>query len=85
MQKKVAIFIDGSNFYHGLKDNNLKTCIDFEKLGKKLCSKYGELLRIYYYNVPLDQTTDADRYRRQQNSFNDCIVLLIWKCVWEGL
>jgi uncharacterized LabA/DUF88 family protein len=69
MEKKVAIFVDGSNFYHGLKDNKLSTRIAFQKLGKKLCLGYGELLRIYYYNAPIDQTKNPGQYKDQQRFF----------------
>ena len=70
MPKKVAIFIDGNNFYYGLKDHNLSTHINFEKLGVKLCSNYGELMRIYYYNAPVDQFKEPDSYRSQQKFFD---------------
>jgi hypothetical protein len=29
---RIVIFIDGSNFYHGLKSNIGKTTVDFENL-----------------------------------------------------
>ncbi|MBM4042690.1 MAG: NYN domain-containing protein, partial [Planctomycetes bacterium] len=32
----VCIFIDGSNFYHALKEANLPTNVDFGKLAKAL-------------------------------------------------
>jgi hypothetical protein len=34
--ERVCIFIDGSNFYHGLKANYGNTRIDFKKLGNVL-------------------------------------------------
>lgn len=69
MKKRVMIFIDGSNFYHGLRANMGKTNIDFAKLGKILCGPDRELIRIYYYNVPLNKDDDLDRYKKQQNFY----------------
>lgn len=64
-QERVAIFIDGSNFYHGMKQNIGRTNIDFAKLGKLLCGE-RTLVRIYYYNVPVVMADDPQRYRNQQ-------------------
>lgn len=63
--ERVAIFIDGSNFYHGLKSNIGQTNIDFEKLGKLLCGDRA-LVRIYYYNVPVNPKENLQRYQDQQ-------------------
>lgn len=65
--KRVMIFIDGSNFYHGLRANVGKTSIDFAKFSKLLCGPDRELIRTYYYNVPLNKDDDVDRYKKQQN------------------
>ncbi len=65
--KRVMIFIDGSNFYHGLRANMGKTNIDFAKLSKQLCGSGRELVRAYYYNVPLNKDDDLERYKKQQN------------------
>lgn len=59
------IFIDGSNFYHGLKNVVGKTNIDFQRLAEKLCGE-RELVRIYYYNAPskekvMKKTIDHNR------------------------
>jgi len=66
--ERVAIFIDGSNFYHGLKSNIGNTSIDFAKLGEVLC-RGRRLVRTYYYNAPVDQTREPERYRSQQRFF----------------
>ena len=49
-KERVVIFIDGSNFYHGLKSNHHKTAINFEKLANKLAGG-RKLVRTYYYNA----------------------------------
>lgn len=64
-KERIAIFIDGSNFYHGLKRNIGKTKIDFSKLAKILCGE-RKLIRIYYYTVPRLRTEDEQKYQDQQ-------------------
>ena len=67
--ERVMIFIDGSNFYHGLKESIGVTNINLQKLGEILCGKNRKLIRIYYYNAPLDQKHDLERYKAQQRWF----------------
>jgi uncharacterized LabA/DUF88 family protein len=67
--ERVCIFIDGSNLYHGLKANYGNTRIDFKKLGDVL-REGRQLLRIYYYNVPLDAREEPEEYKRQQQFFD---------------
>ena len=70
--KKVILFIDGSNFYYGLKsiygDEKGLSNFNFLKFGKKLAGK-RDLLRIYYYNAPLDYARDPKKYAKQQKFF----------------
>ncbi len=68
-EERVMIFIDGSNFYHGLKNNIGKnTDIDFTKLAVAISGK-RLFIRTYYYNAPLDQQMDPEKYRKQQKFF----------------
>lgn len=67
--ERVTIFIDGSNFYHGLKENVGYANIDFEVFCDMLCG--SRLLgRIYYYNTPVIREDDEVRYRDQQRFFD---------------
>ena len=70
--ERVIIFIDGSNFYHILKDifGNSKTLInfDFENFAKFIV-KDRKLVRTYYYSAPLDRKKDEDTYSKQQKFF----------------
>lgn len=66
--ERVMIFIDGSNLYHGLKNNIGNTHIDFRKFGQLLCGA-RKLIRIYYYNVTLIQSENKEEYKRQQQFF----------------
>jgi len=64
------IFIDGSNFYHGLRKNIVKNIdINFEKLGKMI-SGDRTLIRMHYYNAPLDQKMNPEKYKKQQKFFD---------------
>ncbi len=67
--KRVMIFIDGSNFYHNLKQGFQKTQIDFSKLINKLAEPNRELVRTYYYNAPVDRNVNEEEYKKQQKFF----------------
>lgn len=68
-KERIMIFIDGSNFYHGLRKNIGKGVdIDFNKLGK-VVSGNKRLIRMHYYNAPLDQKMNPEKYRKQQKFF----------------
>jgi uncharacterized LabA/DUF88 family protein len=51
---KTIVFIDGNNFYHNIKSMIRPSLIDFEKLGRLVCSlfncKLEENKGIWYYN-----------------------------------
>lgn len=67
-KERVAIFIDGSNFYHGLKACIGNTKVDFSKFSQLLCGG-RELVRAYYYNAPVNQQAFPDIYKDQQRFF----------------
>jgi len=67
--ERVCIFIDGSNFYYGLKYNFGRTDIDFYKLSLKLCG-IRKLIRTYYYNAPRNKEDDEEKYKAQQRFFD---------------
>ena len=62
--KKVAIYVDGSNFYFSLK-KKFTTKIDVEKFCKKLAGE-NNLMKINYYIAPVDRIVDPNRYAIQQ-------------------
>ena len=66
--EKVNIYIDGSNLYHTLRSDTGRADIDFGKLAAKLVGN-RRLVRIYYYNAPVDQTKEPEKYRGQQKFF----------------
>ncbi len=65
MEERVAIFIDGSNLYHALKNNIRRYDLNFSEFANKLCGS-RRLFRTYYYNVLQDPTQRPDGYREQQ-------------------
>ena len=65
MEDRVAIFIDGSNLYHALKNNLRRHDLNFAEFTSKLCGSRS-LLRTYYYNVLQDATQWPEGYREQQ-------------------
>lgn len=68
IKERVSIFIDGSNFYHSLKNLNISK-IDFQKLIDILLNN-RDLVSIKYYNASLDISVDKNRYWKQQKFFN---------------
>ena len=68
MAERVCIFIDGSNFYHGLKASFLRTDLSFERFVEWLAGD-RKLVRTYYYNATVSQQRDPERYRSQQRFF----------------
>ncbi len=65
MNDRVAIFIDGSNLYHSLKNNFKRVDLNFAEFTRKLCGQ-RHLIRTYYYNVLQDSTQRSEAHREQQ-------------------
>ena len=56
-QKRIMIFVDGSNFYHACRTAFGKTKLDMGELAHRIVERAGgELRRAYYYTSPLPQT-----------------------------
>jgi uncharacterized LabA/DUF88 family protein len=64
-ESRVAIFIDGSNLYHALRDNFARVDLNFAEFISKLCGP-RRLFRTYYYNVLQDPSQRPDSYAEQQ-------------------
>jgi uncharacterized LabA/DUF88 family protein len=65
---RVAIFIDGSNFYHALKSRFGSASVSFGLLSAKLCGADRRLLRTYYYNA--SKQLEDDPLGDQQRFFS---------------
>jgi uncharacterized LabA/DUF88 family protein len=66
MHDRVAIFIDGSNLYHSLKNNFKRVDLNFAEFTKKLVGA-RRLIRTYYYNVLQDSNQRVEGSREQQD------------------
>jgi uncharacterized LabA/DUF88 family protein len=64
-ESRVAIFIDGSNLYHALRDNFARVDLNFAEFISKLCGP-RRLFRTYYYNVLQDPSQRPEGYAEQQ-------------------
>ncbi|MBS3099517.1 NYN domain-containing protein [Candidatus Pacearchaeota archaeon] len=69
---RMAIFIDGNNFYFGLKkiygDDFKAMKFNFEKFCNFIANN-REIIEVHYYNAPLDRTKDLEKYKSQQKFF----------------
>jgi len=73
---KVSIFIDGNNFYHGLratygKEKSLKK-FDFNKFLSHL-TKDNIIVNIFYYNVELDKAHNSEKHKSQKEFFDNLL------------
>ena len=66
MSDRVAIFIDGSNLYHSLKNNFKRFDLNFAEFARKLCGQ-RKLVRTYYYNVLQDPSQKMEGHREQSD------------------
>jgi uncharacterized LabA/DUF88 family protein len=64
MEDRVAIFIDGSNLYHSVKNSFGRHDLNFTEFATKL-SAGRRLFRIYYYNVLQDPAQYPEGHREQ--------------------
>lgn len=65
-KERVAVFIDGSSFYFGLKRTNRVTRVDYFALGKALAGPDRELTRVYYFNSAYDPILFPEQAKAQQ-------------------
>jgi len=64
--KKIAIYIDGSNFYFSIK-NTFNCKVDIEKFCKKIVEN-NKLVKINYYIAPVGES-NPEMYSEQQRFF----------------
>lgn len=65
---RVAVFIDGSNLYNGMRDNLANTRVNLQALIKQLVGN-RTFFRAYYYNAPLTDDYETDLRDGQQRFF----------------
>ena len=81
--ERVAIFIDGSNFYHGLRAMFQRTSVDFGKFSEKLAADRKHV-RTYYYIVPINQKENPQAYSQQQSFSPIWTKFRTWSDAWAG-
>jgi len=67
---RIIAYIDGSNFYHLCKSNYGLANISFEKVIKTLLKTNEEIIKIKYFNSPINQQEEPEKYIGQQKFFN---------------
>lgn len=65
MLKKAILFIDGSNFYHGLKQNKLFGSFSYKAFFEGL-SKNFEIPKVYFYDAIKNSQLEPEQYSKQQ-------------------
>ncbi len=71
IMERVSIFIDGANFYHGIKSIDRRYSdfkFDFLRYIKKI-TRGRKLIDVYYFNAPLKQQLNPKIYSKQQKFF----------------
>lgn len=86
MSERIAIFIDGRNFYHSTK--NLKAGgykISFQEIVSELVEDRG-LVIVFYYNALLDKNYNLKKYNKHKDFLDDLkkipkfkVVLCDWR------
>jgi len=71
--KRVAVFIDGNNFYFGLRKlygvNKSLKYFDFQDFANFFAGE-GKVVGIYYYNASLDREFDSKKFQSQKEFFS---------------
>jgi uncharacterized LabA/DUF88 family protein len=68
VRERVAIFIDGSNLYNGMRENLRSTRVNLSELMRQL-GRERDLVRCYYFNAPLTDDYDEELRDGQQRFF----------------
>ncbi|MFH0711649.1 MAG: NYN domain-containing protein [archaeon] len=70
-KERAVVFIDGSNLYHIVKklcSSKKQIEFNFRKFLKRIIGDRN-LMKVYYYNCPLDRNKNNMAYRSQQKFF----------------
>lgn len=63
---RACLFVDGSNFYHGLKENGLYAKFKYESLIKVLSTRY-DIKNIFFYDALKNIQIEPSQYAKQQS------------------
>lgn len=67
--ERVAVFIDGSNLYNGMRENLRNTRFNLSELVHQLV-RNRTLFRVYYFNAPLTDDYNEELREGQQRFFD---------------
>ena len=82
-KEKAIIFIDGSNFYHGMKAKRLSSIeLDYEKFSRKLVLT-RQWIQTRYYVGQVKQEGDVTAYQKQQKFLHRLKSFILAKCRWR--
>jgi len=69
--EKVIVFIDGSNFYFGCRDYEVKAPGDMVSLARDITGPDRRLVRVYYYNARSnEEDMPADKYAAEEKFYD---------------
>ncbi len=72
--KRVAVFIDGNNFYYGLRKlygiNKSLKYFDFKRFSDFIANK-NKVVEIFYYNAELDISDNPEKHKSQKEFFDN--------------
>jgi len=81
--ERVAVYIDGANFFYGIKAFNKGYSdlnFDFEALVNNIVRK-RRLVSVHYYNAPLKQGINSNLFKLQQQFFARLRLIENWTVV----
>lgn len=65
-KKKAILFIDGSNFYHALKQNKFFNIFSFKDFFDELSTNF-QITKVYYYDALKNSQLEPEQYSKQQH------------------
>jgi len=71
MKQRVIVFIDGSNFYFGCRQNNVRAPWDLTSLAREIVGPERQLIRTYYYNARNRPGDASPETLQNENKFYD--------------
>jgi uncharacterized LabA/DUF88 family protein len=69
--ERVIVFVDGSNFYFGCKQNKVHAPWELVALARELAGRDRRLVRVYYYNArSREKDTSQEKFQREEKFYN---------------
>jgi len=81
--ERVIVFIDGSNFYFGCKQNKVNAPWEMVALARELAGRDRRLVRVYYYNARSREKDVPQKKYQKEEKFYGIMYLAKWR-LWLG-